>query len=92
MVNPMWAVVALVAGSLVTGVIYAVIKKKPEEAEEVEEEIVELDIDLNKIPQEPATDIVKLITEHQEIEVETMLVSMKAILDDANEITTASWR
>ena len=46
MVNPMWAVVALVAGSLVTGVVYAFIKKKPEEAEEVEEEIVELDIDL----------------------------------------------
>ena len=46
MVNPLWAVVALVAGSVVTGVVYAIIKKKPEEAEEVEEEIVDLDIDL----------------------------------------------
>ena len=45
MVNPVWAVVALVAGSLATGIIYAIIKQKPTEAEEEEEEIVEMDID-----------------------------------------------
>ena len=45
MVNPLWAVVALVAGSVVTGVIYAVIKQKPAEDEEAEEEVVDLDID-----------------------------------------------
>lgn len=45
MVNPLWAVIALVVGSVVTGVVYAFIKKEtPEEA--VEEEIVDLDIDL----------------------------------------------
>ena len=46
MANPLWAVVALIVGSVVTGVIYAVIKKKPEEAENVEEEVTDdLDID-----------------------------------------------
>lgn len=46
MSNPLWAVVALVVGSVLTGVIYAVIKKKPEEAEQVEEEVTDdLDID-----------------------------------------------
>ena len=45
MTNPLWAVIALVVGSLVTGVIYAIIKKKPEEEEGAEEEIVDLDID-----------------------------------------------
>lgn len=46
MTNPLWAVVALVVGSVLTGVIYAVIKKKPEEAEQVEEEVTDdLDID-----------------------------------------------
>lgn len=45
MVNPLWAVVALVAGSVVTGVIYAAIKQKPKEDEAAEEEVVDLDID-----------------------------------------------
>lgn len=46
MANPLWAVVALIVGSVVTGVIYAIIKKKPEEAENVEEEVTDdLDID-----------------------------------------------
>lgn len=45
MVNPIWAVIALIAGSVVTGVIYALIKKNPEEAEAVKEEIVDLDLD-----------------------------------------------
>jgi len=45
MVNPLWAVIALVAGSVVTGVVYAFIKKEATE-EAVEEEIVDLDIDL----------------------------------------------
>ena len=40
----MW-IVALVIGSVITGVLYAVFKKMPEE-EETEEEITELDIDL----------------------------------------------
>lgn len=45
MTNPMWAVVALVAGSVATGVIYAIIKKKPAEEEAgEEEEIIDLDI------------------------------------------------
>ena len=44
MVNPLWAVIALVVGSVVTGVVYAFIKKPGEEV--VEEEIVDLDIDL----------------------------------------------
>ena len=48
MTNPLWAVIALVAGSVVTGVVYAAIKQKPsEEAEAVEEEITDdLDIEL----------------------------------------------
>lgn len=46
MINPVWACVALVAGSLVTGVVYAFLKKPPEETKVSEEEIVELDIDL----------------------------------------------
>ena len=45
MVNPLWAVIALVVGSVATGVIYAFIKKEAEE-EAPEEEIVDLDIDL----------------------------------------------
>lgn len=44
MVNPLWAVIALVVGSVVTGVVYALIKKPGEEV--TEEEIVDLDIDL----------------------------------------------
>ena len=40
----MW-IVALVIGSVITGVLYAVVKKMPKE-EETEEEITELDIDL----------------------------------------------
>ncbi len=44
MASPMWAVIALVVGSVATGVVYALIK--PETTLEVEEEIVELDINL----------------------------------------------
>ena len=46
MANPVWEVVALVVGSLVTGVVYALIKKQPDEQDTAEEEIVDLDIDL----------------------------------------------
>lgn len=42
--NPMWWVIALVVGSVVTGVLYALVKKPLEESETVEEEIVDLDI------------------------------------------------
>jgi PTS system fructose-specific IIC component len=37
---------ALVIGSVVTGVLYAVLKKTPSEEDTAEEEVVELDIDL----------------------------------------------
>ncbi len=41
----MW-VVALVVGSVVTGVLYAIVKKPLAEEDTVEEEIVDLDINL----------------------------------------------
>ena len=44
--NPMMWVVALLAGSVVTGVLYALFKKKAESEEEQEEEIIDLDINL----------------------------------------------
>jgi len=44
MTNPLWAIIALVAGSLATGVIYAVIKKP--ETDSKEEEIIDLDINI----------------------------------------------
>ena len=42
---PMW-IVALAIGSVITGVLYAVLKKTPSEEETAEEEIVDLDINL----------------------------------------------
>lgn len=42
---PMW-ILACAIGSVITGVLYAVIKKAPSEEDNKEEEIVELDIDL----------------------------------------------
>jgi len=44
MKNPVWFLIAFIAGSVVTGVIYAFIKKPAEEAKE--EEIVDMDIDI----------------------------------------------
>lgn len=45
MTNPLWAVVALVVGSIVTGVIYAIIRKPlPEDAGQ--EQIVDMDVDI----------------------------------------------
>lgn len=44
MVNPLWAVIAFVAGSVVTGVVYAVIKKPLDESVAPEEEIIDIDI------------------------------------------------
>ena len=46
MTNWLWAVIALVVGSVATGVIYSAIKKPSEEGQEEEEEIVDLDINL----------------------------------------------
>ncbi len=46
MVNPIWAIVALILGSLATGIVYSFIKKMPEDSETVEEEIVDLDINI----------------------------------------------
>lgn len=46
MVNPLWFIIALIAGSAVTGVIYALLKK--EESEIGDEEIIDLDIDIAK--------------------------------------------
>jgi len=45
MKNPLWFVVALVVGSLATGIVYAIIKKKTDDENE-EEEILELDVDI----------------------------------------------
>ena len=42
---PMW-ILACAIGSVITGVLYAVLKKAPSEEDNKEEEIVELDIDL----------------------------------------------
>lgn len=45
MANPLWAVIALIVGSLITGIIYAIIKKSPDEVETVEEQVTDnLDI------------------------------------------------
>ncbi len=44
--NPLMWVVALVVGSVVTGVLYAIVKKPLAEEDTVEEEIVDLDINL----------------------------------------------
>lgn len=46
MVNPLWAVIALVVGSVATGVVYSAIKKPSIEGEMIEEEIVDLDINI----------------------------------------------
>jgi len=46
MLNPVWAVIALVTGSAVTGIVYSLIKVPSVEGETIEEEIVELDIEL----------------------------------------------
>lgn len=43
--NPMMFLLALIVGSVVTGIIYAVIKKPSSEEETTEEEIVDLDIE-----------------------------------------------
>lgn len=45
MVNPWWFIVALVVGSTVTGVLYAIVKTGPAD-DGAEEEILDLDIDL----------------------------------------------
>lgn len=45
MVNPVWFIIALIAGSVVTGVTYAMIRKASEEGAG-EEEIVDIDIDI----------------------------------------------
>lgn len=42
----MW-LVAMVVGSVVTGILYAIFKKKPVEEENHEEEVVDLDLDIN---------------------------------------------
>lgn len=45
MTNPLWFVVAIVVGSIATGVVYAILKKPAADA--VEEEIVDMDIDIS---------------------------------------------
>ena len=44
--NPLMWVVCLLVGSVVTGVLYAIVKKPLAEEDVVEEEIVDLDINL----------------------------------------------
>lgn len=44
--NPLMWVVCLAVGSVITGVLYAIVKKPSDEGEAVEEEIVDLDINL----------------------------------------------
>jgi PTS system fructose-specific IIC component len=46
MKNPLWFLIALVIGSAVTGIIYAVIKRPLEEQEEKEEEELDFDLDI----------------------------------------------
>ena len=45
--NPLMWLVAMVVGSVVTGILYAIFKKKPVEEENHEEEVVDLDLDIN---------------------------------------------
>ena len=45
--NPLMWLVAMVVGSVVTGILYAIFKKKPAEEENHEEEVVDLDLDIN---------------------------------------------
>lgn len=45
MVNPVWFIIALIVGSAVTGLTYALIKK-PSEGALTEEEVVDIDIDI----------------------------------------------
>ena len=45
--NPLMWLVAMVVGSVVTGILYAIFKKKPAEEEDHEEEVVDLDLDIN---------------------------------------------
>ncbi len=47
MVNPVWFIAALIAGSAVTGISYALFKK-PSTEEAEEEEIIDLDINISK--------------------------------------------
>lgn len=42
---PLW-ILACAIGSVITGVLYAVLKKMPSEEDNKEEEIVELDLDI----------------------------------------------
>ena len=44
---PLMWLVAMVVGSVVTGILYAILKKKPVEEENHEEEVVDLDLDIN---------------------------------------------
>lgn len=46
MANPIWFVIAFVIGSVVTGIIYAVLKKPVQEKDD-EEEIIDMDIDIS---------------------------------------------
>jgi PTS system fructose-specific IIC component len=46
MVNPVWFIIALLAGTAVTGVVYALLRK-PSEENSLEEKIVDLDIDIS---------------------------------------------
>ncbi len=47
MKNPLWFLIALVIGSVVTGVIYAVLKQPLDEQVEKEEEELDFDLDIN---------------------------------------------
>ncbi len=47
MKNPLWFLIALGIGSVVTGVIYAALKRPLDEQVEKEEEELDFDLDIN---------------------------------------------
>lgn len=46
MTNPLWFIIAFIVGSVVTGIVYAVIRKPLDESASTEEEVVDMDIDI----------------------------------------------
>ena len=47
MKNPLWFLIALAIGSVVTGVVYAVLKRPLDQQVEKEEEELDFDLDIN---------------------------------------------
>ena len=47
MTNPLWFLIALVIGSAVTGVAYALLKRPSDDENGAEEEDIDIDLDIN---------------------------------------------